>query len=133
MTPTAARPPLFSILRCCYCKRELAVVEMVMSKGKPHTVCLKCNRDRVAKWKRENPQKVSRITVAYGKRNHLKKRAHSVIKRALKSGRIVRPSLCERCASPARTLHAHHVDYSKPYDVKWLCVKCHNLQHSQRL
>jgi hypothetical protein len=58
--------------------------------------------------------------------------AHSAVQRALKSGRLVRPTACARCGaadSPLRDgrsgLHAHHADYGRPLDVEWLCVTCH--------
>jgi hypothetical protein len=48
--------------------------------------------------------------------------------RAKKSGKIVPPSKCESCGREVK-LHAHHEDYSKPLDVKWLCRPCHNKLH----
>lgn len=51
-------------------------------------------------------------------------RAHSAVYRALKSGRLTRPDHCENCGAPCKP-HAHHDDYSKPLDVRWLCAKCH--------
>ena len=41
---------------------------------------------------------------------------------AIKSGKLVRQP-CEDCGKiPSE---AHHTDYSKPLDVRWLCRKCH--------
>lgn len=50
------------------------------------------------------------------------------LRRAVKAGRIKRLP-CENCGNPKS--QAHHHDYSKPLEVKWLCVKCHNLEHTK--
>jgi len=66
-----------------------------------------------------------------------KERARVAVHHALATGKIVRPITCERCGnSPAPTkigasrIQAHHDDYSRPLDVKWLCVSCHNREHN---
>ena len=55
--------------------------------------------------------------------------AHSIVREALKRGRLVRPSTCAECGREAK-LDGHHADYSKPLDVTWLCRKCHLKRHS---
>lgn len=63
-------------------------------------------------------------------RHREKSRAHSAVARALKKGELIRPLECEGCG-PAYVgkLEAHHDDYSKPLDIKWLCDKCHKARH----
>ena len=50
---------------------------------------------------------------------------------------------CENCmvtevalqamrSTPRRQIEAHHEDYRLPYDVVYLCVKCHNELHKYR-
>ena len=55
-----------------------------------------------------------------------KKYAHGCVRHALSSGKLVRQP-CEVCNEPRS--QAHHDDYSKPLDVKWLCVKHHAERH----
>jgi hypothetical protein len=60
--------------------------------------------------------------------NPEKYRAHTLVNNAVRDGRLVRATQCETCGRPDR-LHAHHEDYSRPFDVKWLCPPCHGRQH----
>ena len=47
--------------------------------------------------------------------------------KAIRIGKLVRPSSCEKCKRVGLT-HAHHSDYSKPLSVMWLCPICHAAQ-----
>lgn len=60
-----------------------------------------------ARWRKEHPERA---------------RAHSRVAYALKTGRLVRKP-CEVCG--AVKVHAHHDDYSRPLDVRWLCPLHH--------
>ena len=53
-----------------------------------------------------------------------KHRARKMVGRAVKSGKLVR-GLCEMCGHS--TVEAHHDDYSKPLDVRWLCRYHHRV------
>ena len=55
-------------------------------------------------------------------------RAYNKIRWALKSGKITR-RFCEVCGS--KKSQAHHEDYSKPLDVRWLCFRHHREAHGQ--
>lgn len=47
---------------------------------------------------------------------------------AIRRREVQKPILCQRCEK-ARKLTAHHDDYTKPLDVRWLCYECHGLEH----
>ena len=53
--------------------------------------------------------------------------AHSVVRRALISGKLVRPDHCEFCFKECKP-ESHHEDYSKPLEIDWLCIECHSKQ-----
>lgn len=55
-----------------------------------------------------------------------RKRARSLTRSALKSGRLVKQP-CEVCG--AVKVEAHHDDYTQPLVVRWLCVDHHNAAH----
>lgn len=63
------------------------------------------------------------------KRHPEKGSAHNKLRRAVKNGLILRRDLCEIYQS-SNYVHAHHDDYSKPLDVRWLCVSCHRKHHA---
>lgn len=58
-----------------------------------------------------------------------KRRAHQAITAALRKGTITRPDLCSKCGVSGKPLVAHHDDYSKKLEVRWLCKSCHQEHH----
>jgi hypothetical protein len=56
--------------------------------------------------------------------NPEKYRAHKKLNNAILLGHMTRPTVCERCGKTGR-VDGHHHDYSKPFDVEWLCRSCH--------
>lgn len=66
--------------------------------------------------------------IAWEQRNEHKRKAHFAVANALRDGKIEKLP-CMICGkSPAQ---AHHDDYSKPLDVRWLCVTHHNEHHNE--
>lgn len=56
-----------------------------------------------------------------------KHKAREAVKRAKKSGKLISLPCCI-CGETK--VQAHHEDYSKPLEVKWLCSRCHHTQHN---
>ena len=48
---------------------------------------------------------------------------------AIRSGELI-PSECETCGAK-QNIQAHHDDYLKVFDVRWLCRPCHSRHHMQ--
>lgn len=73
-------------------------------------------------------EKRAEISRAYYARpaNAPKNSARHISKHAIESGKLVRQP-CEKCGS--EPTEAHHDDYSKPLDVRWLCKPCHGQEH----
>lgn len=57
------------------------------------------------------------------KKHPERERAHAAVARAIKKGLLVRGP-CEVCGT-TRRVQGHHDDYSKPLEVRWLCVMDH--------
>ena len=62
----------------------------------------------------------------YQNKYPVKKIATSKVGHAIRDGKLTRKP-CEVCGK--EKAQAHHDDYSKPLDVRWLCVKHHNEHH----
>ena len=62
---------------------------------------------------------------AWNKRNPHRKKANTAVSNAIRAGRLVRQP-CEVCGEIK--VHGHHDDYSKPLEVRWLCVT-HHVEH----
>lgn len=56
-----------------------------------------------------------------------KRRAQWTVSNAVRDGKLQRQP-CESCSAvPAQ---AHHDDYDRPLDVRWLCTACHAGEHA---
>ena len=67
------------------------------------------------------------ITLKYRASHPEKYSAHKVVQRAIKSG-LLSPQPCEACRRKAQ---AHHDDYAKPLNVRWLC-SFHHAEHHRK-
>ncbi len=59
-----------------------------------------------------------------------KLRARKILQAAVRVEYIVRPKKCEKCFKECKP-EAHHDDYDKPLEVRWLCKICHAHQHNK--
>jgi hypothetical protein len=60
----------------------------------------------------DDPHRAARVKVAH----------------AIRSGKLYKKP-CETCQNPVTS--AHHDDYTKPLNVRWLCQYCHDKWHSR--
>jgi hypothetical protein len=58
--------------------------------------------------------------------NKEKMQAHKAVRMAIRGGLLTKQP-CEMCGCDA--VHAHHDDYSRPLDVRWLCPTHHGEVH----
>jgi hypothetical protein len=78
-------------------------------------------------WKKANPERHAELARAYRARNREKTRAQNQLNYAVRKGDVARQP-CEVCGTDQK-VHAHHHDYRKPLDVRWLCFQCHKNSH----
>jgi hypothetical protein len=85
------------------------------------------------RWHAEHPERIAESKRRWRAKNRHKIAAHTVVKRAIRDGLLVRGMCTAKttqgvCGGIAE---AHHEDYSKPLEVVWLCCKHHQTRHSE--
>ena len=99
--------------------------------------CRNCHRDNDAKraktpkrlrWSQKYERGLKRRVADKRRRQRtsVKVNARNHLYRALRAGHVYRRP-CEMCGSTNSV--AHHDDYEKPLDVRWLCRRCHEREH----
>ena len=130
---------------CTVCRKLKPAQDFQVRRVSPHgrtSACRDCLHERDARrYEREREARLARQkayrTTPKGRAAHrrasrewieknlVKRAAHILVGNAIKSGALVRQS-CEVCGSGRA--QAHHDDYTKPLEVRWLCRK-HHLEH----
>jgi hypothetical protein len=78
-----------------------------------------------------NPKIKAREEKKIYHKNLEKSRARGRLKMAVYRGKIIKPKNCVQCNVEAKRIEAHHTDYSKPFEVLWLCTECHKRIHGK--
>jgi hypothetical protein len=77
----------------------------------------------------ELPSDQDRIRSAKIARYHA--RAHAAVSKAIKNGRLPRPTTCTNCETSNTPIQAHHENYSRRLEVIWLCKSCLSAKHTK--
>jgi hypothetical protein len=103
-------------------------------------ICRRCSNLKGAKWRRRNVETrrlYDRISKAKARSPHapgyraylLRNSCYGKVKYAIKKGWLKRPARCEVAGCMVKRTVAHHDDYSKPLEVRWLCIGHHAEHH----
>jgi hypothetical protein len=91
--------------------------------------CRTCDSARAAEWQAANRDRHNANTAAYVQRHRLKDNAKCAVYQAKKRGQLEQQP-CEVCGS--ENSQAHHDDYTRRLDVRWLCPTHHALADIER-
>lgn len=91
--------------------------------------CKGCARQLTAAWYVANRERVVVRNKAYRAADPIRRAAHLAVQRAVATGRLIAKDYCEECDS-RRGIEAHHDDYTRKLDVRWLCRTCHREAHA---
>lgn len=104
--------------RCSFCKKDKPRNEFRMyPSGLLCSRCLECTSE----YERSRKRNKRTNRNPYPEKNH----ARDMVKTKIRQG-LIMPEPCEICGEKGQ---CHHDDYSKPLEVRWLCMKHHGEQH----
>ena len=130
--------------KCRWCKKEKPYSDFFRDSSRSdgfQYLCKPCSYEQYRDKRKRNPSTYRKKDLAYYKKNFKKIKARrevyyrnnrhkilaqNAVKTALFKGEITRP---ENCACGNKKPQAHHDDYSKALEVRWLCRSCHMLWH----
>ena len=107
--------------------------------------CKKCRANKAREYRKKNKKKVntrkrewrrsrqdieSKQQAERRRKSPDKFKARDVINGLIRSGKLKRQTSCSDCGCKCKP-EAHHDDYSKPLEVRWLCKQCHTSKHSE--
>jgi len=88
--------------------------------------CIQCYQENNGKrgWKIRNKWKL---------KNTDKVKCQDLLRYAVRSNILYKPDFCFECKRRflTREIQGHHIDYSKPLNVIWLCPACHTKIHKE--
>ena len=123
---------------CNKCKREKARLNSLLEGRRPKnedgrkTTCSNCGREKESNHQGGGYCLQCKMHAKKMKRPHrtdeqkYKEAVRKLTARKIKQGVLIRQP-CEVCSTEI-DVQAHHDDYTKPLDVRWLCRK-HHLEH----
>lgn len=129
---------------CFCCKQTKPIADFYAMKGMADghlNKCKECIKNAV-KARRQHPESRERVLAYdrargnrqskeyldnYRKQYPNKYKAHSLVNSAIRCKRLF-PEPCQVCGS-TENVHAHHDDYLRPLNVRWLCAAHHRQWH----
>lgn len=134
-------PPAYQIKRKCFiCRSCKSVAQRTWCAKRKAAGNRVVTGQMTAEWRKKYYDKYCIVQVNKDRKAALERKrskdpeqrhkylARWKIQRKIASGKIKRLP-CEICENPKS--QAHHHDYSKPYDVKWLCGLHHREEHAK--
>lgn len=85
-------------------------------------------KDNAERWKAdpELRERKNKLSAQWREKNNVKRSAHLLVQYAVRSKKLAKQP-CEICGN--KKVDAHHDDYTKPLEVRWLCKKHHSEHH----
>lgn len=118
-----------SLVVCAWCGKEFDKaqkrIKQTEKMGRRHACSRKCSSDMTNEQRRCEPSTVNASNTRKDKDKFpAKDHARSLVRHAVKTGKLIPPEECEFCDREGR-IEGHHPDHSNPYLLLYLCKDCH--------
>jgi hypothetical protein len=101
-------------------------VRLRMRKFRESEIQKERERKQAKEYRSRNRDRINAYSREYSSKNRHMKNVHNKVFVKRRIGELI--SLpCEACGNP--NTHAHHDDYNKPFDIRWLCPSHHKQHH----
>lgn len=108
---------------CKACSREMTRRYYATPEGRAKF------REQQRRTRTKNRERRNAQNRAWSARNleriQMANRARCILHRAIKAGKVIKATACQKCGADGVKIEAAHWDYSLPLDVLWLCIPCH--------
>lgn len=117
-------------IKCAYCNKLFEKHQKRINRteklNKQHACSRKCASALTNEPRKSEPITTNAINTRRDKEKFPEKdRARSLVRRAVKSGKLIPLEECEFCGSENR-IEGHHPDHSQPFLLLYLCKNCHH-------
>lgn len=118
------------IVICAWCGNQFEKADKRITRthklGKKHACSRKCASDLINEQRRCEPSTINAANTRKDKEKFPEKdRARSLVRQAIKTGKLIPLEECEFCGSDNR-IEGHHPDHSRPLLLLYLCKDCHH-------
>lgn len=124
--------------KCAHCKKLKNRNSVVINQRKFNKAgnlviyywCNECNSQRLREYRKTETGRKNTNKAVYKsvKKLWFKQKARLLLNLNVRLGKLKKPIKCQKCKKVTK-VEAHHKDYTKPLEVKWLCRTCHRLEH----
>lgn len=119
-----------ALVTCAYCGTPFGKARKRINQteklGQKHTCSRKCASALINEERRCEPTTINATNTRRDKEKFPEKdRARSLVRQAIKSGKLIPLEECELCGLESG-IEGHHPNHSKPFFLLYLCKDCHS-------
>lgn len=123
-------------IKCVVCNtifdKPLKRFNQTVKLSQQHTCTRQCASQLTNEQRRCEPTTVNAENTRRDKNRYPEKNeARELVRRAIKTGRLILPGECEYCFRDDQLLEAHHPDHTRPFFLSFFCKECHAFADTQ--
>jgi hypothetical protein len=102
---------------CSFCRKPFRMLPSVLDDSGIHYCSISCAR------KARRPKVIDQVI------KRLQIQCRDRMRTLVRSNKLIKPNVCSKCGRVDVQIDGHHLDYTRPNVVIWLCRPCHHDLH----